>query len=91
MNPPQWRPGITAYRKLAEGAEFKGGNTLRSYQIEGINWLTWNWANRRNSILADEMGLGKTVQSTLFMYQVMKYYHLRAPFLVVVAAEGRDA
>lgn len=32
------------------------------------------------------MGLGKTVQSTMFMYQVMKYYHLRAPFLVVGAA-----
>ena len=86
MNPPQWRPAITAYRKLEEGTEYKGGNTLRSYQIEGINWLTWNWANRRNSILADEMGRGKTVQSTMFMYQVMKYYHLRAPFLVVGAA-----
>ena len=86
MNPPQWRPAITAYRKLEEGTEYKGGNTLRSYQIEGINWLTWNWANRRNSILADEMGLGKTVQSTMFMYNVLTHYLVKPPFLVVGAA-----
>lgn len=80
-----YRPSLAQFKKVDASTEYKGGNTLRSYQIEGINWLTWNWTNRRNSILADEMGLGKTVQSTMFMYQVMKYYHLRAPFLVVGA------
>ena len=32
---------------------------LRGYQLEGVNWLLWNWYNRRSCILADEMGLGK--------------------------------
>lgn len=35
---------------------------LRAYQLEGVNWLLWNWWNRRSCILADEMGLGKTIQ-----------------------------
>jgi len=36
------------------GVEYK----LRGYQLEGVNWLTWNWYNKRLCILADEMGLG---------------------------------
>ena len=35
------------------------GLGLRDYQLEGVNWLLWNWYNKRPSILADEMGLGK--------------------------------
>jgi Chromo (CHRromatin Organisation MOdifier) domain len=35
------------------------GFRLRSYQLEGVNWLLFNWWNRRSCILADEMGLGK--------------------------------
>ena len=32
-----------------------GGFMLRDYQLEGVNWLVWNWFNKRPSILADEM------------------------------------
>ena len=39
---------------------------LRSYQLEGVNWLLWNWYNRRSCILADEMGLGKVCPSNAF-------------------------
>ncbi|KAK8817052.1 hypothetical protein WA556_002950, partial [Blastocystis sp. ATCC 50177/Nand II] len=78
-----YRPSLAQFKKVDASTEYKGGNTLRSYQIEGINWLTWNWANRRNSILADEMGLGKTVQSTMFMYNVLTQYLVKPPFLVV--------
>lgn len=39
------------------GVEYK----LRGYQLEGVNWLTWNWHNKRSCILADEMGLGALV------------------------------
>jgi SNF2 family DNA or RNA helicase len=49
-----------------EDNHFMNGNQLRSYQLEGLNWMLWNWKNQRNSILADEMGLGKTVQSVMF-------------------------
>lgn len=33
------------------------GFKLRSYQLEGVNWLLFNWWNKRSPILADEMGL----------------------------------
>ena len=46
--------------------------SLRSYQIEGLNWMIWNWQNNRNSILADEMGLGKTCQSACFLQHLWK-------------------
>ncbi len=31
------------------------GLQLRTYQLEGVNWLLWNWWNKRSCILADEM------------------------------------
>lgn len=34
------------------------GLTLRGYQLEGVNWMLWNWFHKRSCILADEMGLG---------------------------------
>ena len=34
-------------------------------------------------MLADEMGLGKTIQSTMFMYNLLKEYKMKYPFLVV--------
>ena len=38
---------------------------LRSYQLEGVNWLLWNWFNKRSCILADEMGLGKVTDKKI--------------------------
>ena len=32
------------------------------YQMEGMNWLLYNFHREKNVILADEMGLGKTIQ-----------------------------
>ena len=32
------------------------------YQLEGLNWLLYNFHREKNVILADEMGLGKTIQ-----------------------------
>jgi hypothetical protein len=31
------------------------GFRLRNYQLEGVNWLLFNWWNRRSCILADEV------------------------------------
>jgi len=58
---------------------------LRSYQLEGVNWLLWNWWNGRSCILADEMGLGKTIQTMTFLEQLsrLKSTQVRGPFLVV--------
>ncbi len=33
------------------------GFKLRSYQLEGVNWLLFNWWNRRSCILADEVSV----------------------------------
>lgn len=40
-----------------DDADAGPGFKLRSYQLEGVNWLLFNWWNRRSCILADEMGL----------------------------------
>mmetsp|Transcript_6483 Transcript_6483/g.12211 ORF Transcript_6483/g.12211 Transcript_6483/m.12211 type:complete len:1937 (+) Transcript_6483:1878-7688(+) len=58
---------------------------LRAYQLEGVNWLLWNWWNRRSCILADEMGLGKTIQTVCFLDQLRKLEatQIRGPFLIV--------
>ncbi len=58
---------------------------LRAYQLEGVNWLLWNWYNRRSCILADEMGLGKTIQSIGFLHglQRLPKVNVRGPFLIV--------
>lgn len=58
-----------------------GGN-LHPYQLEGINWLRHCWSNKTDAILADEMGLGKTIQSSTFIYTLMKENHCKGPFLV---------
>ena len=36
--------------------------TLRTYQVEGYQWLSFLWEHRLGGILADDMGLGKTLQ-----------------------------
>jgi hypothetical protein len=36
--------------------------TLMPYQLDGLNWLLYNYYKEKNVILADEMGLGKTIQ-----------------------------
>ena len=45
--------------EAAGDADTEPALKLRAYQLEGVNWLLWNWFNRRSCILADEMGLGK--------------------------------
>jgi SNF2 family DNA or RNA helicase len=40
---------------------------LRSYQLEGLNWMVSLKNNGINGILADEMGLGKTVQTVALL------------------------
>jgi len=77
------RPSPTLWRRHTESPMFRGGRTLRDYQLEGLNWLTWNWNNYRNSILADEMGLGKTIQSVSFLNHLVTREHVRGPFLIV--------
>ncbi|KAF2458779.1 hypothetical protein BDY21DRAFT_378523 [Lineolata rhizophorae] len=59
------------------------GGQLMKYQMEGLNWLYYQWYAKKNGILADEMGLGKTVQIIGFMATLVQDYNC-FPFLVVV-------
>ncbi|XP_076018245.1 chromodomain-helicase-DNA-binding protein 8 isoform X3 [Genypterus blacodes] len=76
------RPTASAWKKLEETREYINGNTLREYQLEGVNWLLFNWYNRQNCILADEMGLGKTIQSIALLSEVYDC-GIQGPFLVI--------
>jgi chromodomain-helicase-DNA-binding protein 7 len=77
------RPRPDKWNQLKESRIYKNGNSLREYQLEGINWLTFCWLNARNCILADEMGLGKTIQSITFLQEIANY-GVNGPFLVLV-------
>ncbi|KAF4042505.1 PHD-zinc-finger like domain [Phytophthora infestans] len=77
------RPEPNTWAKYLESPVYNNQNTLRSYQLEGLNWMTFCWYNRRNCILADEMGLGKTVQATSILEHLRQREFIRGPFLVV--------
>ncbi|XP_035243439.1 chromodomain-helicase-DNA-binding protein 6 [Anguilla anguilla] len=76
------RPLPEQWKKLERSRDYRNGNQLREYQLEGMNWLLFNWYNRKNCILADEMGLGKTIQSITFLYE-MFCMGLKGPFLII--------
>lgn len=86
-SPKRWkkkeRPPASAWEEYPESPEYKGGNKLRPYQLEGLNWLSFCWYNNRNSILADEMGLGKTVQTVSMLNHLFTKENMHGPFLIV--------
>ncbi|RYO79140.1 hypothetical protein DL762_008307 [Monosporascus cannonballus] len=57
---------------------------LMEYQMEGVNWLLYNFHQQQNVILADEMGLGKTVQIVAFITALVHDKPNCWPFLIVV-------
>lgn len=59
--------------------------SLRRYQQQGLNWLTFLDTFRFGGILADEMGLGKTVQIIAFMLSQRESGRLGTDLVVVPA------
>ncbi|KAI1501981.1 PHD/FYVE-zinc-finger like domain-containing protein [Biscogniauxia marginata] len=57
---------------------------LMEYQLEGVNYLLYNFHQQQNVILADEMGLGKTVQIVAFISSLVQDQPKCWPFLIVV-------
>lgn len=73
----------SAFAKYKESRSYKNALKLRSYQVEGLNWLAFNYTQKRGCILADEMGLGKTVQVITFIEHLFRVEQVRKPALVV--------
>ncbi len=57
--------------------------TLRPYQLDGYQWLTFLWQHRLGGILADDMGLGKTIQTLAMICHAREAGEQAGPFLVV--------
>ncbi|EKM61557.1 uncharacterized protein PHACADRAFT_248237 [Phanerochaete carnosa HHB-10118-sp] len=66
-----------------ESPSFING-AMRSYQLQGLNWMVSLHHNGLNGILADEMGLGKTLQTIAFLSYLKHYKDIQGPHLVVV-------
>jgi SNF2 family DNA or RNA helicase len=43
--------------KVSQSFVHEQGRLLRPFQIDGVNWLSYQWWRRCPAILADEMGL----------------------------------
>ena len=52
------------------------GGELMKYQMDGLNWMYYQWYVQKNCILADEMGLGKTMQVIGFMATLVSHMAL---------------
>ncbi|XP_030880432.1 chromodomain-helicase-DNA-binding protein 1-like [Leptonychotes weddellii] len=59
------------------------GIHLRSYQLEGVNWLAECFHGQNGCILGDEMGLGKTCQTIALFIYLAGRLNDEGPFLIL--------
>ncbi|XP_062251847.1 chromodomain-helicase-DNA-binding protein 1-like [Platichthys flesus] len=59
------------------------GIQLRSYQLDGVQWLTQCLQSQQGCILGDEMGLGKTCQTISLLVYMSEALGSEGPFLVL--------
>ncbi|CAI9118550.1 OLC1v1020137C1 [Oldenlandia corymbosa var. corymbosa] len=69
--------------KVTEQPAMLQGGELRSYQLEGLQWMLSLFNNNLNGILADEMGLGKTIQTISLIAYLMENKGVTGPHLIV--------
>ncbi|KAK3100899.1 putative ATPase, partial [Teratosphaeriaceae sp. CCFEE 6253] len=67
--------------RSAKQPDLVSGGLMRTYQLEGLEWLTSLYENGLNGILADEMGLGKTIQTIAFI-AFLREKGINGPFLI---------
>ncbi|ORZ02135.1 hypothetical protein BCR43DRAFT_481067 [Syncephalastrum racemosum] len=72
-----------ALRELKQQPEFIANGQLMGHQMEGLNWLLYQWEQGKPCILADDMGLGKTVQIISYISVLVNRYNI-FPFLIIV-------
>ncbi|XP_016322652.1 chromodomain-helicase-DNA-binding protein 1-like isoform X2 [Sinocyclocheilus anshuiensis] len=56
---------------------------LRSYQVDGVRWLSQCMKNQQGCILGDEMGLGKTCQTISLLAYARGCLKMNGPCLVL--------
>uniref|UniRef100_A0A8C5DY35 Chromodomain helicase DNA binding protein 1-like n=1 Tax=Gouania willdenowi TaxID=441366 RepID=A0A8C5DY35_GOUWI len=59
------------------------GIQLRSYQLDGVQWLVQSLSAQQGCILGDEMGLGKTCQTISLLLYMSGALGKKGPFLVL--------
>ncbi|KAL3626242.1 putative ATP-dependent DNA helicase chr12 [Castilleja foliolosa] len=69
--------------KVTEQPSMLQGGELRSYQLEGLQWMLSLFNNNLNGILADEMGLGKTIQTIALIAYLIENKGVNGPHLIV--------
>lgn len=69
--------------KVMEQPAMLQGGELRSYQLEGLQWMLSLFNNNLNGILADEMGLGKTIQTIALIAYLLENKGVSGPHLIV--------
>ncbi|CAH2054888.1 unnamed protein product [Thlaspi arvense] len=69
--------------KVSEQPSLLQGGELRSYQLEGLQWMVSLFNNNLNGILADEMGLGKTIQTISLIAYLLENKGVPGPYLIV--------
>lgn len=71
--------------RIPEFSELPGyiQGTLRSYQVQGLNWLIGLYENNISGILADEMGLGKTLQTISLLGYLRHCRGVRGPHIII--------
>lgn len=69
--------------KVTEQPSILQGGELRSYQLEGLQWMLSLFNNNLNGILADEMGLGKTIQTISLIAYLLENKGVAGPHLIV--------
>ncbi|KAK7144873.1 hypothetical protein R3I94_011076 [Phoxinus phoxinus] len=60
-----------------------GAINLRSYQVDGVRWLSQCMEIQEGCILGDEMGLGKTCQTISLLAYARGGLKMNGPFLVL--------
>ncbi|XP_003793845.1 chromodomain-helicase-DNA-binding protein 1-like [Otolemur garnettii] len=79
------RPEKAPARVLEQDLQQWGltGIHLRSYQLEGVNWLAQCFHCQNGCILGDEMGLGKTCQTIALFIYLAGRLNDEGPFLIL--------
>lgn len=71
---------------MEHSREYRNGNTLRDYQLEGVNWLLFNWYNR--SVLDNEFMLHLDAFADLVTWNIYEICMVRFNVIIFLPSPG---